>query len=516
MVGWNWFLPESPIAGGSYPLVGTYQGQPCCSLAILGQNLWETSLAASGLFMFRIAPFPVRVEISGGVSVEVSIGARPEAWRRNNDAYLGNGLESDQAIFARVYLGSAAIAEAWSEWAVQWGGRDGTPDPWMGDAWQLGIGWTQEETVYVHFLPYSGTGFMADNLVTKFTGDFSRDFGTGMSFGISLPGVYQGPSRIRIASAGTAFFSSYNMPCSTFTGHVSPLMNKMPFLPDAQTVQQKLEESPSARFGCLTHVARALVAQPTFAMSFAETDFDQEWAEGGRWKGPEFSFGPNLFGPKHLAAMRQYRYSDHAAIPAGGNVICNLSPVAAENDRLTRLRIKWTIDKKEFQAFGRPDFAGQFVFEADVAGHGAWGEWGTMGWVPTNQKATVPEGGGSSQDFFVQITAFSVSLNLTRHTLANNTDAESAKDLQRDHSIELRTWLYVDGRIGREQNGQLVSDSAYSLRVAFPFVHLRQADANALFAGQKVVLATPYSPDGLGHLRQNNKGTLEITGLGPP
>lgn len=482
-----------------------------------GENSWETSLAASGIKMMRLGSFPLRVEVSGGIAVEISFGLRPEEWRRGVSEYLADGLRSDNAVFARVFRGQQQIAEAWSEWSGVWGDREGRPDLWHGASWQLGIGWTSDETVYVHVLPESGSAFVASNI--GYADNFSMDFGTGMSFGISLPGVYEGPRRIKIQASGATYHPLHprsDMPCSSFFGHIIPLSHKLPFLPDAETIAGKLEQTPWARFGCLSHVSRAIASRRTFALTHVEADFDLLFADGGQWPGHGFDFGVGIVGDDHLASLRQYAYFDHAVIPGSSNTPSNLSPIAAENDRLTRLRIRWTIDKKEFQVFGRPDFAGQFVFESDIAGHGAWGEWGTKGWVATDQKGAVPEGGGSPQDFFVRITEFSIQLSLTRHTLAQATDAESADDLQRRYSVQLRVWLSVRGRYGREQNGAVVSDDAYSARTSFPFAHLLQADIDALFGGQKATLTAPYSPDALGGQNYGNKGTLEITGLGPP
>lgn len=306
------------------------------------------------------------------------------------------------------------------------------------------------------------------------------------------------------------------MPCESFFGHIIPLSNKLPFVPDAETIAGRLNKAPWARFGCLSHVSRSIVARRTFALTYVESDFDVLFSNGGQWPGDGYDFGSGIFGDEHLASLRQYNYFDHAVIPGSSNTPSNLSPVAAENDRLGRLRIKWTIDKKQFQLFNRPDFPGQFVFEADIGGHGAWGEWGTKGWIAADQKATVPEGSGSPQDFFLRITEFSIQLSLTRHTLAYAVDAESAEELQRSYSVQLRVWLSVRGRYGREQNGAVVSDDVYSLRTSFPFAHLRQADINSLFGGQKATLAAPYSPDGLDYLHYGNQGTLEITGIGPP
>lgn len=520
MVGWNWFLPESPITAaawaipGTYPLIGVYQGQPCCSMMVVGQNSWETSLDASGITMMRLGSFPVRVEISGGISVEVSFGLRPSEWRRGVSDHLADGLQSDSAVFARVFRGQEQIAEAWSEWSGVWGDRDGRPDAWHGLNWQLGIGWTSDETVYAHVLPFSGTGFIATNI--GFASDFSMDFGTGMSFGISLPGVYQGPRRIKIQAYGETYLPNYYMPCEHFFGHVVPLSHKLPFTPDGEEIAARLEKTPWARFGCLSHVSRAIVARRTFALTYVEADFDVLFANGGQWPGQGYRFGSGVFGDAHNASLRQYEYYDHAVIPSASNTPSNLSPVAAENDRLGRLRIKWTIDKKIFQQFNRPDFPGQFVFESDIGGHGAWGEWSTKGWVATDQKAVVPVGSGSLQDFFLHITEFSIQLSLTRHTLADASDAQSAEELQRKYSVQLRAWLSVRGRYGTEQGGAVVSDIAYSRRAGFQPIHLRQSDTDALFGGQKAVLTTPYSPDGLGYLYYANEGTLEITGIGLP
>lgn len=520
MVGHNWFLPEVLKGDGSgvslastVPYVDSWNGfplhggQPCGALLQDGTGQWRTSLDASGICLFGIGVLPVRIELPGGVVAVAEIGLRPSAWARNlTGVPSSDPLQSDRALWLRLFVDGAPAGETWSEWVLL-----SLDEIFPGDSMQLSAGWwsTPEGSgVYAHLLPfrlrYGGGDFVRGT--ASFAVDESRQFGVGASLSFPLSGVFPGPGPVVVRAAGVPYLDVHGQPCRFFTGHVAPLEHTIPFLPDAMTVSERFDAYPDNPFGWFDHPSAAAVGHLPYSLTMTEADVNPEW-----------EVGAGHVGPRHLGALAHYPYSDHAVVPGPAGPPCNLAIDDVKNGRLARLRLRWTVPKARYWglAFGVTAPEGDYTVEADVDGHGAWGEWATLGVVSTDQSGTTTFPGPTT--YTQTLTGFAFSLSLCRHTLGNLSGNTQPASVERVAMYELRlsfwmrgTWLEISGGVGTAGTWQ-----RHELPGSSGRIYLRAADMDALLNGQKVTLANPYSPDGQGQSTPF-VGTLEITAIGPP
>ena len=496
MVGNNWFLPEKYRSDGTgYPLSQTtrsseardltlYGSQQCAALIREGDPHWTTTLEGSGLFLFGIAPLPVTIVLPGQVEVTAEVALRPVEWRRGFADGLGlNSLASDdRALWLRVKSGGLVVGEAWMEWV----GLDGS--------YELSCGWHGPdgmEGVYAHLLPFhrgrASTGFPAEK---------SRCFGIGASLNVPLHGVYPGPQRIQVRAQSPLNGDSeyFDQPCLFFTGHRIPLANTLEYKPDGLTVSQRVEARGSDVFGVLDYPACGAVGNPQCVLSSAESDGNREW-----------SFECDPIGPIHLGSLSTYPYSDHAAVPSEENEESNISAVPAENERLARLRIKWTYPKARFY---NVEYEGNFVFESVGQFHGAWCEWSTQGLEQISMSDTLPDG------FSFELNGLSVTASICRHLTADHYFVNDVIDGETKEYFELRFSVLVSGRSKRQTpDPNLNFDNPVTLDF-FGRVFLNDADVAKLFAGQAVTITMPYT-DGRGFTNLFwPYGVLEIQAIG--
>jgi hypothetical protein len=515
MVGSNWFLPEKYRADGSgYPLVQTVTGgqfrdlplygcQPCAALIRDGESSWKTTLSGSGLFLFGLAPLPVTIVLPGQVEVTAEIALRPEEWRRGFAAGIGfNSLATDDlALWLRVRSGGVVFAEAWMEWVPR------LDLYYFNESLQLACGWHGPdglESVYAHLLPFEdGARFYIKSDI-GFPNERSRSFGFGCTLNVPMHGLYTGPDAIEVMAQtpidGDAEY--FDQPCNHFTGHVVPLANTLDYMPDGLSAAERLEANPSGVFGVLDDPACGAVGNPQSELTLAETDQNTEW-----------SYLCEPSGPLHLGSIFNYQYSDHAVVPGGGNEESNISPVHAENERLARLRVKWTYPKR-FLFNSGSTYApylpvGDFVFESIGQSHGAWCEWATEGLDEISMSATT-----SVDQFGVELTGLAVTASICRHFTASPWMVDDPGEVETKDYFELRFAVLVSGLRTRD-TGEPQLDYRDPEEWSFiGRVFLNDADVAKLFAGQTVTIAMPYT-DGRGVTALYwPYGVLEIQAIG--
>lgn len=515
MVGSNWFLPEKYRADGSgYPLVETksggqfrdlplYGSQPCAALIRDGESSWKTTLSGSGLFLFGLAPLPVTIVLPGQVEVTAEMALRPEEWRRGFDAGIGFNslLTDDRALWLRVRSGGVVVGEAWMEWTGRFDSF------YFSESLQLACGWHGAdgiESVYAHLLPFEDGARFYLKSETTFPNERSRSFGFGCTLNLPMHGLYTGPDAIEVRAQtpidGDAQY--FDQPCNHFTGHVVPLANTLDYMPDGLSAAERLEANPSGVFGVLDYPACGAIGNPQSELTLAETDQNTEW-----------SYLCEPSGPAHLGSIFNYHYSDHAVVPSEENEESNISSVPAENERLARLRVKWTRPKRLFFGFDYyfqqylPD--GDFVFESIGQSHGAWCEWATKGLDEIAMSATT-----TVDEFGVELTGLAVTASICRHFTANPWMVEDPSEIETKDYFELRLSVLVHGLNTRE-TGEPQLDYRDPAQWHFGFsAYIADADVTNLFAGQTVTIPDPYTdargfPRGFG-----NTGVIEIQAIG--
>lgn len=515
MVGINWFLPEKYRGDGSgYPLVETttggqfrdlplYGGQPCAALIRDGESSWRTTLSGSGLFLFGLAPLPVTIVLPGQVEVTAELALRPEEWRRGFGAGMGfNSLVTDdRALWLRVSSGGVVFGEAWMEWVPRF------DLPYFHEGLQLACGWhgpDETESVYAHLLPFEdGARFYLKNQIA-FPNERSRSFGFGCSLNVPMYGIYTGPESIEVQAQtpinGDAQY--FDQPCSYFTGHVVPLGNTLEYMPDGLSAEERLVANPSGVFGVLDYPACGAVGNPQSELSRSETDGMAEW-----------SYECEPSGPAHLGSIFNYPYSDHAVVPSEENEESNISAVPSENERLARLRVKWTRPKGLFFGLDQTWYpylpAGDFVFESIGEYHGAWCEWSTKGLdgIALSASTTVDHYG-------VELTGLSVTASICRHFTANTSSVEDPGEVETKDYFELRLNVLVSGLKTRE-TGEAQLDYRDPAQWQFGFsAYLADADTAKLLAGQTVIISQPYT-DARGFTSGSPVfGVIEIEAIG--
>ena len=502
MVGNNWFLPEKYRSDGTgYPLSKTtssleardltlYGPQQCAALIREGEPHWTTTLEGSGLFLFGIAPLPVTIVLPGEVEVTAEVALRPVEWRRGfADGLGGNSLVTgDRALWLLVRSGGLVVGEAWMEWVGLAGSYDAVYP------FQLACGWHGPdglESVYAHLLPFHqgrrDPGSPAED---------SRSFGIGASLNVPLHGVYPGPQRMEVRAQSPLNGDSeyFDQPCLFFTGHRIPLATTLEYKPDGLSVSQRVDAKSSDVFGVLDYPACGAVGNPQCVLSKAEADGNREW-----------SFECDPIGPIHLGSLSTYPYSDHAVVPSEENEESNISAVPAENERLARLRVKWTYPKAQFYQF---EYEGNVVLESVGQFHGAWCEWSTEGRDEISMSDSFPDG------FSTELNGLSVTASICRHFTADPYFVEDVVDTETKDYFELRFSVLVSGRRKR-QTGDPGLDFDDPQEWQFGGrVYLNDADVAKLFAGQIVTISQPYT-DGRGFTASYwNYGVLEIQAIG--
>jgi hypothetical protein len=516
----NWFFPEEIRRNGNgMPLASTYaityfgwgghtgsrlvdlilfSGQPVGAIVPDGALSWKTNIAASGVSLFGLGGLPVRIELPGGVSVVASQDIRPEAFRRNiPGASPSSFLEGDMALWLRVYVNDALAGEAWQEW-------DAGDFSYGGDAFQLSAGWCGgdgDESVYAHLLPFSPVNNLGRRNTGVFNYDQNRQFGVGSSIEVPLNGAFPGPAPIGIKASSTLWNTGLaNLPVKWFTGHILPLGNRLSYLPTGETPAEQLAASPGAVFGWADHPAAAAVGHLPWSLHPKETNGALEWDEDiEQW------------GPRHLGAIAQYRYSDHAVVPASSGAVSNISQTEATNDRLNRIRVQWTFDKSILWKlfFGEMTLSlpsGQFTLESVAEGHGAWCEWSTKGFSSTSQSASFVSQDGT---FSVVVEGVSASVKLRRHTLVNPSTATEPGDCNRLDRYELSWQVWIKGRSTIE-GSSVPGDNSDT-----PFFGRYFSSPQTVFLSNSqaanILLGTPISPS-----NTFTTGTFTFTAVGPP
>jgi len=510
MVGNNWFLPEKYRSDGTgYPLAKTtssleardltlYGPQQCAALIREGEPHWTTTLEGSGLFLFGIAPLPVTIVLPGEVEVTAEVALRPVEWRRGfADGLGGNSLVTgDRALWLLVKSGGLVVGEAWMEWVGLAGSYDAVYP------FQLACGWHGPdglESVYAHMLP-----FHQGRSDTTSPSEDSRSFGIGASLNVPLHGVYPGPQRteVRAQSPLNGDSEYFDQPCLFFTGHRIPLATTLEYKPDGLSVSQRVDAKSSDVFGVLDYPACGAVGNPQCVLSDAESDGSREW-----------SFECDPIGPIHLGSLSTYPYSDHAVVPSEENEESNISAVPAENERLARLRVKWTYPKRLFFGFDQTWSqylpAGDFFFESNVEYHGAWCEWSTHGLDSISMSAST-----SVDGYSVDLTGLSISISICRHFTADTFSIDDVVDVETKDYFELRFSVLVSGRRKRKSgDDNLDFDDPREWQFGGR-VYLNDGDVAKIFAGQIVTISQPYT-DGRGSTANYwLYGVLEIQGIG--
>lgn len=537
MVKSNWFLPEAFAPNGAgVPLSVTtgarqfsdlplHAGQPCCALVSDGVRSWRTTLSASGICLFAVAPFPVRVTLPGGAVVVAEIQTRGNRFLRSvPGATPGVALAEDRAIHLRIEVDGRVVQSGWSEWTPSWMFNSSNDLPWFAEGFQVSAGWFGNGRdmggIYAHLLPYwpgiGGQNNPAPRASDASPREESRQFGVGVTLVQEMgPSTFSGPAPIRVETGGSLYTDPYVQPCKFFTGHVIPLTHTLPFVPDSLTASERVDAFPDTAFGWFDHPSAAAAGQLPYGLTTSEADVGMEW----EWRS-------NQVGPRQLGALANYPYSDHAAVRGAENWFTNLSPDTATNLRFATLRVKMTVDGSRYWPFAVPFPGGQFVVESDLVTHGAFGEWATStleqlvsgygrGMVRTVQSHSADAPG--SYTYRNSVQGFAMSVAVHRHTLGSPYLTDHPGGRERVSILELRLSLWLVGT--RLETGPGVySTSDWTAHENPHFVrgiYLRQADVDALLAGQKITVDSPYSPDALGFSDNTGFGSVELTAIGP-